>query len=202
MVSKATWIAGTGRRIFRTGLVLLAPLIVLACESSGPIDAEDSIIELRLGPGEWPEITRELTVEPGGIRESWDWPNGGLYVSRTRANTGYRYENDFSDPEDLIDEVRNWSSGQYADVDRRDIYTDRNANGEFQYVILTRGSRRCFYMLQPIPYRPGLQGSPAIFSEISAGLVAAQHCEATAAISPEKFEDYVLRFARALARTW
>ena len=175
-------------------------LILSACETSGRIEPSSSMLDLRLASGEWPSITRDQTNETYRRLEEWDWPNGSLYI--TRARRGRYYDNDFADAEDMIDDVGHWSASGGARVDRRDVHRDSNAIGEFQYVVLNRGSRNCFFMLQPIPHTVGPNRLAPGSAEYANGYISFYHCEAVAASSAEKLETLGLKFSRALARSW
>ena len=178
----------------RTCLGFMA-LLLAACETSGPIGADDSM--MTLGLEDWPEITRELELLTYRRIERWDWQGGSLYALRSPSD---RYwAEDFAEPEDLIQMMREWGQSVPAGFGRRSVYENENRNGTFQYAVVRRGTNHCFHMLQPIPYQLGTRYDPAPESQSSEGYVYAFHCAAT---SVAKVEDRGLEFAQALVRNW
>ena len=151
-------------------------------------------------PGEWPNITRDRTIEATNQYEEWDWPNGALYV--TRGSRGRYYDNDYAEPDDLIEDIGTWGATVPSNFDRRSIFEDENAAGSFHYAVLSHGQRNCFYMLQAIPYNRGTRWLPPHDAEYSSGFISFYHCAGRGVMSREKLEQQGLRFARALARTW
>lgn len=175
-------------------------LVTTGCETSGRIEAVDSMLEVRLAQGEWPSITRDRTIEPTYRYEEWDWPNGALYVIRGGAHR--YYDNDFADPEDLIEDIRSWGASVPDRFSQRNIFEDENANGRFQYATVNHGRRNCFYMLQPIHYTVGPNRLGPSTAESSAGNISFYECAGSNKMSMEELEQRGLQFARALVRAW
>lgn len=190
------------RRVLSRGhvFVILAAAAMAGCEASGPIKAADSMLELRLASDAWPRITREQEIESTNRFEEWDWPNGSLQI--LRGVRGYYYDNDYTDPEDLIEDIQSWGTTVPASFDRRNVQTDENASGSFQYAVIAHGSRNCFYMLQPIYYNRGARWLPPHSVEYSAGYITFYECARASAMTKDALEKRGLLFARALYRTW
>lgn len=192
--------AGAFRGFRGLAALIAATLAIAGCETSGRIETVDSMLELRLDPGEWPSMTRDLTIKPTYRYEEWDWPNGSLYI--VRGNRNRYYSNDYSDPEDMIEDIESWGATVPERFDRRDIFEDENQNGRFQYTVLNHGRRNCFYMLQPIYYTVGPNRQGPSSAESSSGNISFYECAGTGAMSMEKLEQRGLKFARALVRVW
>lgn len=173
--------------------------MLAACGTSGPIQAADSQLALDLAGSPWPTITRERTLDSRGDTEEWSWPNGGLYV--TRSKQGRYIPEDFSDPEDLLSDIDSWGYDA-SRLDRRDIKIDENPIGDFQFATIAASGENCFFMLQPIPVRltPGRQFPDS--AESSDGFISMVHCARTGVMSQEKLELRGLAFSRGLSRTW
>ena len=180
-------------------MALMGLTVLAACESSGPIQAADSQLALNLDGSPWPTITRERTLDSRGDTEEWSWPNGGLYV--TRSKQGRYIPEDFSDPEDLLSDIDSWGHDA-SRLDRRDIKIDENRIGEFQFATIAASGENCFFMLQPIPVRltPGRQFPDS--AESSDGFISMVHCARMGVMSQEKLELRGLEFSRGLSRTW
>ena len=171
-----------------------------ACETSGPITAEESYLELQVDRG-WPKIDRKVEVLAGRRVEEWEWNTGDLYLIQISV-TGRYYANDFEDPEDFIEAVSDW--GFYADVsvDRRDIAKDRNSLGQFQYAVAEVEDSWCFFMLQGLNYSPTPGRKQIGTGETSSGFVTFYDCSAKSRLTSSQLEARGLRFARGLSGRW
>lgn len=175
-------------------------VLLSACQSTGPITAEDSMFRLALADGEWPSITRDLVEVQEHREEVWDWPSGALRAIRAGRMKFYR--NDFAEPEDLLRAVGEWPTFVRADVNRRDVKTGENEDGPFLHATAVKRDRICFFMLQPIPEIRPPNTMPIPPDGLSDGFVTFYHCAARAATTLEAMEAEGLTFANALARSW
>lgn len=183
-------------RALAFGLVI----IISGCQSTGPIEAEDSMFRIALADGEWPSITRDLVEVQEHREEVWDWPSGALRAIRAGRRQFYR--NDFAEPEDLLIAASRWPTFVRTDVNRRDVKAGENEDGPFLYATADKRDRICFFMLQPIPEirPPNTQPIPTV--GLTDGYVTFYHCAARASTTPEAHEAEGLKFANALSRSW
>ena len=177
--------------------VILACVLLAACETPGAISSADSMMRIDLD--DWPEITRDLEFAPYQRREEWNWPNGGLYMTRIEARR--YFPKNWAEPDDLVEQMAEWGVSVPADFDRRSVRADENANGPFHYTVIRSGNENCFFMLQDIPYEVGPYYEQPDSAEASAGFVSVYHC-ANIATSLAKLEGRGLAFSRALVRKW
>ena len=195
-----TWAVGRAQSWVRAGLVVAAALGVSACETSGPINAEDSYLELSSERG-WSKIDRRVEVRAGRRIEEWDWNSGAMYVIQISV-TGRYYPNDYDDPDDFMESVSDWGFYDEVSVDRREIRKDQNSIGEFQYAIADVGDSRCFLMLQGLNYSPTPGRKQIGTGETSSGFVTFYDCSAKTGLTASQLETRGLRFARGLAARW
>ncbi len=181
-------------------MVLAVAFGLAACETSGPITAQESYLDLQVDRG-WPKIARNVEVLAGRRVEEWEWNSGDLYLIQISV-TGRYYGNDFEDPDDFLEAVSDW--GFYADVsvDRRDIAKDRNSIGDFQYAVAEVEDSWCFFMLQGLNYSPTPGRKQIGTGETSSGFVTFYECGAKSSLSSSQLEARGLRFARGLSGRW
>lgn len=175
-------------------------LILSACDTTGPIEAADSVILVDLPSGSWPAITRDLKAV-GQVREEvWDWPSGTLRAVRT--GRGRYYPTDFSDPSDFAEFVGYWPTFVRSDIDPRQIRTGKNAIGDFQYATAEKRGRICFYMLQGLPEHHSARFEAPDEAESSSGYITFYQCASNASTTNAELEARGLTLAEALKRKW
>lgn len=182
------------------GFAVLLAAFLAGCQSPGPIAAEDSMLSLALADGEWPPITRELVEVDEAHEELWDWPSGALRTVRTRRQSYLPYN--FTDPEDLVENISRWPTFVRTEVDLESVRTGRNAMGEFFYASAVKRDRLCFYMLQAIPPFQPPNTVPVDRSEISDGYISMYQCALARTTTLAALETRGLTFANALDRRW
>ena len=186
----------------RIGIIVIGLAISLAAcqQATGPIDPQDSMLRVELGPGDWPTITRDLVEVQEFREEVWAWPSGALRLIHARRMSFYR--NDYADPEDLAGIVGYWPTFVRTDIPLGSVRSGENANGRYQYATAEKRDRICFFMLQPIPVVRPPNTMPVGPDEISDGFFSFYHCAARSLMSPADMEAEGLKLANALVRNW
>lgn len=193
-------VAGRASTLVRVSMALIATVVASGCETSDRDASSVSLLELQDASADWPAITRAAKDTPYLQSEDWDWPGGALHVVRLRRNR--YYQEDFLDPEDMIEAVGNWRSGSDARLNSSDISADKNSIGRFQYTVVESGPRNCFYMIQPFAHHAGPDYERQPGSENSSGFVTLVHCASKSVMSAEKLEQRGLTFAASLKSAW
>ena len=188
-------------KIWASVLVMLVSLV--ACAEVGPIDRQQSMLSIDVPDSMFANLQRSRRWEGQSLIEEWSWRHGELYVDR--ADRASYYQNDYSDSEDLIEDIATWPAlvASNVTVNRRKIRTSRNSIGEFLYAISEIDNRgdRCFVMLQGIPYSAGASFEAAPSPEASDGFISMYECRPSAAMTAQELEDRVLTIAESMRYT-